>query len=104
MTHEPNRKLLAHLANERQALFTFLTHPGVPATNHNAERAIRPQVVTRKSWGGNKSIEGARASVMIGSVLRTATQQGANPIEVLVALATSDGTHRGLDVSPGPGP
>ena len=39
-----------------------------------------------------------------GSVLRTATQQGANPIEVLVTLATSDGTHSGLDVSPGPGP
>jgi transposase len=104
VTHEPNRKLLAHVPNERQALFTFLTHPGVPATNHNAERAIRPQVVTRKSWGGNKSMEGARASVMIGSVLRTATQQRANPIEVLVALATSDGTHSGLDVSPGPGP
>lgn len=104
VSYEPNRKLLAHLANERQALFTFLKNPGVPATNHNAERAIRPQVVTRKSWGGNKSIEGARASVMIGSVLRTATQQGANPIEVLVALATSDGTQSGLDVSPGPGP
>jgi transposase len=104
VTHEPNRKLLAHLANERDALFTFLKNPGVPATNHHAERAIRPQVVTRKSWGGNKSIEGARASVMIGSVLRTATQQGANPIEVLVALATSDGDHSALDVRPGPGP
>jgi transposase len=104
VTYEPNRTLLAHLRNERDALFTFLKIPGVPATNHHAERAIRPQVVTRKSWGGNKSIDGARASVMIGSVLRTATQQGANPIEVLVTLATSDGTHSGLDVSPGPGP
>lgn len=104
VSYEPNRKLLAHVRNERDALFTFLKNPGVPATNHHAERAIRPQVITRKSWGGNKSIEGARASVLIGSVLRTATQQGANPIEVLVTLATSDGTHSGLDVSPGPGP
>lgn len=104
VTYEPNRKLPAHLRNERAALFTFLTHPGVPATNHHAERAIRPQVVTRKSWGGNKSLDGAAASAMIGSVLRTATQQGANPIEVLVALATSDGMRSGLDLEGGPGP
>lgn len=104
VTYEPNRRLIAHLRNERQALFTFLTHPGVPATNHEAERAIRPQVVTRKHWGGNKSMDGARASVVLGSVLRTATQQGANPIDVLVGIATSDGAEHGLDLPGGPAP
>ena len=104
VTHEPNRRLLAHLKNERQALFTFLTHPGVPATNHEAERAIRPQVVTRKQWGGNKSLDGARASAVLGSVLRTSTQQGHNPIDVLVQIATTDGRANGLDLSPGPAP
>ncbi|MGH8979952.1 MAG: IS66 family transposase [Acidimicrobiales bacterium] len=104
VTHEGNRRLLGHLRNERQALFTFLTHPGVPATNHEAERAIRPQVVTRKHWGGNKSMDGARASVVLGSVLRTATQQGANPIDVLVGIATSDGAEHGLDLPGGPAP
>ena len=104
VTHEPNRRLLAHVRNERQALFTFLTHPGVPATNHEAERAIRPQVVTRKQWGGNKSIDGARASAVLGSVLRTSTQQGANPIDVLVEIATSDGRRNGLDLPAGPAP
>jgi len=104
VTHEPNRRLLAHVRTERQALFTFLTHPGVPATNHEAERAIRPQVVTRKQWGGNKSLGGARASVMLGSVLRTSTQQDANPIDVLVDIATSDGRKHGLDLPTGPAP
>ncbi|HET7486664.1 MAG TPA: transposase, partial [Acidimicrobiales bacterium] len=78
------------------ALFSFLRHAGVPATNHEAERAIRPQVCMRKNWGGNKSEDGARAAAILGSVLRTSTQRGANPIEVLTAIATSDGRRNGL--------
>jgi len=42
--HPDNRRLLKHLANERQALFSFLTHDGVDATNWRAEQAIRPLV------------------------------------------------------------
>ena len=41
-THEPNRKLLAHLQTEREHLFTFLAEPGVQATNWRAEQALRP--------------------------------------------------------------
>jgi transposase len=104
VTHEPNRRLLAHLRTEREALFSFLRQPGVPATNHQAERAIRPQVCIRKNWGGNKSAHGARAAAVLGSVLRTSTQQGANPIDVLVAIATSNGRRHRLDLEPGPGP
>jgi transposase len=50
-TYPPNRKLLDHLARERAALFTFLRMPGIQATNWRAEHAIRPAVVSRKSWG-----------------------------------------------------
>jgi hypothetical protein len=32
-THEPNRRLLGHLSNEREHMFTFLTEPGIQATN-----------------------------------------------------------------------
>jgi transposase len=35
-THDPNRRLLAHLRQERDYLFTFLTTPGVQATNWRA--------------------------------------------------------------------
>ena len=100
-THEPNRRLIAHLARERDALFTFLRQPGVPATNHEAERAIRPEVCARKNWGGNKSERGARAHAVTGSILRSATQQGLDPVEVLMAIATSDGAQHGLHL-PGP--
>jgi len=104
VTHEPNRKLLAHLRTERDALFTFLRHEGVPATNHEAERAIRPQVCTRKSWGGNQTWAGARTAAVLGSVTRTAVQQGKSPIATLVQIATSGGAGSGLDLPPGPDP
>jgi transposase len=38
--HEPNRRLLAHLRNEREHMFTFLTEPGVQATNWRAELCV----------------------------------------------------------------
>jgi transposase len=57
--YPPNRRLLTHLAAEREHLFTFLRLPGVPATNWRAEQAIRPAVVTRNSWGGNRTWAGA---------------------------------------------
>ena len=43
-THRPNQRLLRHLTAERHHLLTFLTHPGVEATNWRAEQAIRPAV------------------------------------------------------------
>jgi len=41
-THNENRKLVKHLLNERDALFTFLRDPTVPAANWWGEQAIRP--------------------------------------------------------------
>ena len=84
--HPPNRRLLNHLAAEREHLFTFLRVPGVQATNWRAEQAIRPAMVTRKSWGGNRSWTGADTWQVLASVLRTATQQARDPVELLARL------------------
>jgi Transposase IS66 family len=73
-THEPNRRLLAHLRAERRHMFTFLTSPGVQATNWRAEQALRPAIVNRKSWGGNRSWVGALTRQIAISVIRTARQ------------------------------
>jgi len=83
-THEPNRKLLTHLQTEREHLFTFLTEPGVQATNWRAEQALRPAIVNRKSWGGNRTEQGARTQQVTMSVIRTARQQNIDPLEVMV--------------------
>jgi transposase len=89
--YPPNRRLLAHLAKEREYLFTFLRVPGVNATNWRAEQAIRPAAVTRKSWGGNRTRAGADTRQALTSVLRTATQQTRDPIELLARLLQTPG-------------
>lgn len=88
-THQPNRRLVGHVTRERDHLFTFLTTPGVQATNWRAEQAIRPIVVNRKSWGGNKTRQGADTTAIIGSVLRTAHQQHLDPIAILACVQTT---------------
>jgi transposase len=88
-THAPNRRLLGHLRSEREHLFTFLTVPGVQATNWRAEQALRPAIVNRKSWGGNRSWAGAHTQQVAISVIRTARQQQIDPIEVMVSAQRS---------------
>jgi transposase len=85
-SYPPNRRLLNHLGRERDHLFTFLTRPGVQATNWRAEQAIRPAVVCRKQWGGNHTWAGADTWQVLASVLRTAAQQQRDPVAILVGL------------------
>jgi transposase len=85
-----NRRLAKHLRHERPWLFTFLYCPGlVDATNNLAERVMRMLVVIRKNWGGNRSVNGARAQAVLTSVLCTARQQDKDVFELLVDLLRS---------------
>lgn len=88
-THPPNRRLLAHLKTEREHLFTFLTESAVQATNWRAEQALRPAIVNRKSWGGNRTPAGAHAQQVTMSVIRSARQQQTDPIELMAAAQRS---------------
>ncbi len=73
---EANRRLAKHLRHEQPGLFTFLHCDGIDATNNAAERALRPAVIARKTWGGNRTHKGARAQQILSSILRTCQQQG----------------------------
>lgn len=81
-----NRRLAKHLWRERPYLFTFLYCPGLDATNNRAERALRPLVVARKNWGGNRTEKGARTQAVLCSILASAQQQGKNPLDGLIEL------------------
>ena len=70
--HAGNERLAAHLYQHQSQLFTFLQFPGIDATNWRAEQAIRPAVVNRKVWGGNRTAAGAHAQGVLLSVLGTA--------------------------------
>jgi transposase len=74
-THAANERLAAHLEAYLDHWFTFLQVPGLDATNWRAEQAIRPAVVNRKVWGGNRTPDGARAQSVLMSVLTTCYQR-----------------------------
>lgn len=82
-TCQPNRRLAAHLRAHAMHWFWFLIDPTIQATNHWAERAIRPAVVNRKVWGGNRTWNGAQAQSILMSVIRTCHQRTVDPLEFL---------------------
>jgi len=81
---DDNRRLLAHLETEREALFTFLKDLDVPATNYWSEQAIRPAVVNRKVFGGNRTWAGAHTQEILSSFFRTCRQREHHPTGLLV--------------------
>jgi len=94
-----NRRLANHLCHEQPHLFTFLHCPGIQATNNAAEQAIRPAVVARKTWGGNRTHNGARTQQILASILRTCRQQGKDAFSRLIGLLRSP-AQQILDVVP----
>jgi transposase len=84
-----NQRLAKHLRHEQPYLFTFLHCPGLHATNNFAERAIRLMALVRKTWGGNRTANGARTHQILASVLRTCWQQGKHAFAELVNLLRS---------------
>jgi transposase len=81
-----NERFANHLWRERNCLFTFLYCPGLDATNYRAEQAIRPAVVTRKVWGGNRTSAGAHTQEILASVIRTCHQRKLSTQAVLIHL------------------
>ena len=79
------RCLANRLEKYRDELFTFLTHPEVPATNNQGEREIRMAVLIRKIIYGNRSDHGALTQAVLMTVFRTLKRRGYNPIQILVS-------------------
>ncbi len=84
--HEESIRFALHLLTNREALFLFLDHPDLEATNHLAEKAIRPAVINRKTSGGNRTFNGAHAQAVIMSILRTAKLRSISAINVLADM------------------
>jgi transposase len=94
-----NRRLAKHLRHEQPWLFTFLYCPGIEATNNAAERALRPAVVARKTWGGNRTENGANTQQILISIITTCRQQGKDSFERIAKLFLSP-TPMVLDLVP----
>jgi len=91
-TFAPNRRLARHILNHAMHWFWFLIDPKIAATNYRAEQAIRPAVVNRKVWGGNRTWPGAASQSILTSVLRTCEQRALTAYDFLIAAIRSPET------------
>lgn len=73
--NEVNNIFAKHLYNYGHAWFAFLLQPDLPATNHEAEQALRTPIVNRKVFGGNRTDAGCQAQVITSSTIQTCKQQ-----------------------------
>jgi len=83
--------LAQHLWEHFESWFTFLTNPQVEATNWRAEQALRPAVVNRKVWGGNRTPAGAEAQGVLLSVLETCRRQARSALDFVSETLRSFG-------------
>ena len=59
--------------------------PRIEPTNWKAEQAIRPAVVNRKVWGGNRTKAGGETQAVTSSVLRTCQKKSIDVFQFLGA-------------------
>lgn len=75
-----------HLDKHRDRLLTFLYEERLKATNWPAEQAIRPAVVNRKVFGGNRTWTGAHALEVLASLFATCCQNALDALAILSQL------------------
>ncbi len=73
---QQEEKVRQRLFKQRDHLLTFLGYPGVESTNNQAERQLRPAVISRKLSCGNKTESGANTWQILASLAATAHQKG----------------------------
>ena len=74
--------------NNEKFLRMFLDNGLIPIDNSASERAIRPFTVGRKNWQLIDTINGAKASAIIYSIVETAKANNLKPYEYLKHLLT----------------
>ena len=79
---------IEYCINQEKCLKTFLEHPDVPMDNNAAEAALRGFVIGRNNWKMIDTIDGAKASATIYSIVETAKANHLNPYQYLNHLLT----------------
>jgi transposase len=92
LTEHPCRTLAKRILRHQDELFQFVRHPGVPADNNLAERALRPLVIMRKISGGSRSDEGSKTRLTLFSLVSTWAARGLNPFSHCLTLLQSSAT------------
>jgi transposase len=77
--HAKTRSLARELLYDWDAIWTVLTHPALPITNNEAERALRHWVIARKISHGTRTHQGSRTYTLLASVIDTCRQRDILP-------------------------
>jgi hypothetical protein len=76
------------LGPEQKLLLTCFRRRGVPPTNNQAERSLRPLVIMRRIVQGTRSEKGLQNHSVLRSLFETARRQGKKPREFFLVLLT----------------
>jgi transposase len=79
---------LQYLHNQWPRLIRYLEDGAYPIDNNRVENAIRPFVIGRKGWLFSTSVDGAKASANLYSLVETAKANGLNPYAYLKQVFT----------------
>jgi transposase len=86
LTDPDNARFAKRLRKHREHVLRFLYVDNLDATNNLAERQLRPEVVTRKTNGCNRTAGGANTHAILGSILATCRQQAIPILDYWVKL------------------
>jgi transposase len=81
-----NIRFAKRLRKHRSHILRFLYVDDLDATNNQAERMLRPAVITRKTNGCNRTTSGAETHAILSSVLVTCRQRSIPILDYLVKL------------------
>jgi transposase len=81
-------KALTYLHNQWPRLTGYLDEGNYPIDNNRVENAIRPFVIGRKGWLFSTSVDGARASANLYSLIETVKANKLNPYTYLKQVFT----------------
>jgi predicted RecB family nuclease len=88
-TSELTRKYQVRFAKNRDRLFTFLDHDGVPWNNNNAENAIKGFATLRRVIGGSSTEAGLKKSLILLSICQTLRNKGCSSLDFFRSGETS---------------
>jgi hypothetical protein len=77
---------IGYFLNQWDKLTTFVKDGRLELSNNRAENTIRPVVLGRRNWLFANTLEGARASAIIYSMVETAKENGVNQLSYLTYL------------------
>ena len=72
-----------YFLNDWDAVVAFVKNPGLPATNNEAERALRWVVLFRKITYGTRTVESSRSFAAMLSVIETCRLRDVDPWEYI---------------------